>query len=374
MRRTKARWATLALFVVGALSLLPAAAIAAPDAWASLGSETASGRLDGGVVDALRANGVAEAILVYEDSSVIARVEAGKAHRGVSADDAAALAEKARQYSALKVATRAQAGAGLTELHDYTAMGTQYVRFSNPDALLRTLRTPGVRTVRTNQQHTLELAESLPLINQPGAQAAGYTGSGTSVAVLDTGLNYLYPSFGCTAPATPLATCKVAYVQDFAPDDGALDANGHGTNVAAIVVGVAPGARVIGLDVFNGGSAWSSDILAAIQWTITNKANYNIVAVNMSLGASGSYNTSQCAGSWAASAFANLRAAAVILLLPLPSWERAGVRGTPTSPASVNPQLSKRSLPTAMSSHPAATSVQKKSKMMASPSKKRCSA
>ena len=305
-------WAIFGACLLAIITLLPAAATAAPDVWSSLQSESAAGRIDTTVVDSLRTTGTVGAIVAFDDSLVLPRVEAAKAARGVSADDATAIGEKAAGYASLKAVARAQAGSGAIELRDYPRMGALFMRFDSPDALLRMARAPGVRAVRENVHHAVELLESLPLISQPAAQAAGFTGAGASVAVLDTGLNYLYPSFGCTAPATPLATCKVAYVQDFAPDDGALDANGHGTNVAAIVSGVAPGARVIGLDVFNGGSAWSSDILAAIQWSIDNRAAYNIVAINMSLGASGSYNTSQCSGSWAASAFTNLRAAGIL--------------------------------------------------------------
>jgi hypothetical protein len=79
--------------------------------------------------------------------------------------------------------------------------------------------------------------------------------------------------------------CKVVYAQDFAPGDGNLDDdNGHGTNVAGIVLGVAPGAKILALDVFTGESASDTDILAAINWVIANKATYNIVAMNLSLG------------------------------------------------------------------------------------------
>jgi subtilisin family serine protease len=54
-----------------------------------------------------------------------------------------------------------------------------------------------------------DLTESLPLIHQPDAAAAGYTGAGTAVAVMDTGVDYTQPAFGsCTAPNTP-AGCRV---------------------------------------------------------------------------------------------------------------------------------------------------------------------
>lgn len=54
------------------------------------------------------------------------------------------------------------------------------------------------------------------------------------------GLDYTREAFGpCTAPGVPAATCKVAYVQDIAPNDNSLDDEGeaHGTNVAGIIAG-----------------------------------------------------------------------------------------------------------------------------------------
>ena len=49
--------------------------------------------------------------------------------------------------------------------------------------------------------------------------------------------------------------------------------------------GVAPGASILALDVFEGNSAWDSDIIDAINWSISNQTTYNIAAINMSLGA-----------------------------------------------------------------------------------------
>jgi hypothetical protein len=105
------------------------------------------------------------------------------------------------------------------------------------------------------------------------------------VAVLDTGVDYTRAAFGaCSAPGPG---CRVKYAADFAPDDHALDANGHGTNVAGIVAGVAPGADLIALDVFNGQYAYTSDVLAAMAWCVEHRAEYNIVAINLSLGQGG---------------------------------------------------------------------------------------
>jgi subtilisin family serine protease len=153
--------------------------------------------------------------------------------------------------------------------------------------LLRLATSPLVKRVHANAVYERALTQSLALINQPAAAGAGHRGEGATVAVLDTGLDYTRAAFGsCTAPGAP-GTCRVPFVQDFAPNDNALDDHGHGTNVAGIVLGVAPGARVLGLDVFSGGTASSNHILAAIDWCIQNRATWNIVAINMSLGGGG---------------------------------------------------------------------------------------
>jgi subtilisin family serine protease len=70
----------------------------------------------------------------------------------------------------------------------------------------------------------------------------------------------------------------------------------HGTNVSAIALGVAPGAKLAMLDVFNGNSASSTDIIDAMNWVLQYRPNFNTVAVNMSFG-DGSAHASQCSNS-----------------------------------------------------------------------------
>ncbi len=191
----------------------------------------------------------------------------------------------------------------------FTTIPYVSLRLRNQSALTHLLQVPGVVRIHDNVAHDMHLASSLPFIGQPAAIAAGGGGAGTAVAVLDTGLDYRRAAFGtCASPGA--AGCRVPFVADFAPDDGALDDNGHGTNVSGIVLGVAPQARVIGLDVFRGGSAFTSDILAAIDWVVANRATYNIVAINMSLG--GGSSTTTCAGDAFAAGVASARAAGVL--------------------------------------------------------------
>ena len=187
----------------------------------------------------------------------------------------------------------ALAGRDLQFVADFPALPIVHMRLRNAWALERlkahrkVLSIDEIRTVRPT------LTQSLPLINQPDVQTLGYFGSGTTVCVLDTGVDYTRAAFGsCTAPGSP-AGCKVVAAADIAPADGLLDdpATGrHGTNVAATVLGVAPGASIAALDVFSGQSASSNHILTAINWCITNRSRYSIVAINMSLGGGRYYN------------------------------------------------------------------------------------
>jgi subtilisin family serine protease len=143
-----------------------------------------------------------------------------------------------------------------------------------------------------NRTIYLHAAANLQLINQPQAASYGYTGVGTTVTVIDTGVNYAVADFGsCTAPGVPTG-CKVNACVDLTGNNNCLDGNGHGTNVAGIVVAVAPGSNIAAVKVFNpDGTSTIAPVIAGIKWAISNRSAYNIVAINMSLG-DGSYHTS----------------------------------------------------------------------------------
>ncbi len=177
---------------------------------------------------------------------------------------------------------------GVPTFDRFDQLPVGFVELSTAEELNRLLSHPDIESIHEDRVNRPSLADSLPMINQPAIIGYGNLGQGTSVAVLDTGVDYVRSAFGnCTSPGQPAATCRVIYVQDFAPDDGQLDDHGHGTNVAAIVAGVATGAKIIGLDVFRQGGALDSEILAAMNWVVANKATYNIAAMNLSLGVPG---------------------------------------------------------------------------------------
>jgi subtilisin family serine protease len=126
------------------------------------------------------------------------------------------------------------------------------------------------------------LDESVPLIGAPTAWAAGWTGAGVKVAVLDTGI----------ASAHPDLAGKVEASQNFSDAADADDHMGHGTHVASIITGsgaasggryrgVAPGVRLLNGKVLgDDGSGYDSSILAGMDWAVQQGAK----VVNMSLG------------------------------------------------------------------------------------------
>ena len=269
------------------------------------------GKLHAGVKYRVEQTGEADIILVLNDSDVTSMADWIKERLGIRNDSPEITAEKARLFTNKKK----QALATLSTAHyqllqDYDQLPVMHLKV-DAEALDALLQMDEVVLVNENRAFAPHLSESLPLIGAPEAPTTGATGSGTSVAVLDTGVNYTLAAFGsCTAPGIP-AGCKVAYAQDFATDDGSLDDDGHGTNVSGIIVGVAPDTKIIGLDVFRtDGYAYDSDLLAALNWVLANRTTYNIAAVNMSLG--GGMYTSACPTDPLASAINNLKSAGVV--------------------------------------------------------------
>ncbi len=289
--------------------------------WAVLGTpvlpraaEPPETRVPTAIVEGLAA-GYAQEVIVLFDSRV-AEEEATRLRKqaGLPYEPPVILARKAEQYAATKRDALAALDPGEHEvLRDYSHLPMVFLRLRTADALQRLMVRREVAAVFANEAYRKLLAESLPLINQPSVAAAGHVGMGTTVAVLDSGVDYTRPEFGsCPAPGVP--GCKVVFAQDFTPtDDGRRDdPDLHGTRVSAIVLGVAPETRIAAIDVFRpDGSAWSSDINAAINWAIANRTTYNIAAINLSLGGTEKFTT-PCSDSVFAVPLADARAAGIL--------------------------------------------------------------
>ena len=113
-------------------------------------------------------------------------------------------------------------------------------------------------------------------------QFAGIDGSGLSIAVIDTGLDTDHP----------LLADNYLGGYDFVDGDrNPSNRERHGTHVTGILgatdetIGVAPDVGLISLRALNrDGDGDLSKIADALMWVLDNQAEYNITAVNLSLG------------------------------------------------------------------------------------------
>lgn len=237
-------------------------------------------------------------LIVEYDDQAIEQVVAGMRKRSLrKIDDRKILDYKVGQYRTLKnKIDQAVLRSDIKDLATYSHMPMSFKRFSTVAALNVFLAQAGIKSVHVNEKLHRVLAQSLPLINQPTVASVGEQGAGTTVAVIDDGIDFSNTAFGsCTAPATP-SGCHVVVSNNIVATPG-VD-HSHGTNVSAIVLGVAPASKIAMLNVFDAsGGALVSDIILAIDWAIENKSTYNIVAINMSLGGATKF-TRTCSRDW----------------------------------------------------------------------------
>jgi subtilisin family serine protease len=146
------------------------------------------------------------------------------------------------------------------------------VAIDAPPEVIDQLRTlPYVkRIVADMPMHALADPANITLINAPKVWSSlGSRGSGVTVAIIDTGINYMHDALGKGfGPGF-----KVKGGWDFVNNDAdPLDDNGHGTHVSGIVAGqsdvitgVAPDASLVAYKVLGStGSGSESNVNAAI--------------------------------------------------------------------------------------------------------------
>ncbi|HLF41884.1 MAG TPA: S8 family peptidase [Acidimicrobiia bacterium] len=114
----------------------------------------------------------------------------------------------------------------------------------------------------------------------------GVDGAGIAVGVIDTGI----------APVPDLAGRIVGGVDFSGEDDPYEDSFGHGTFVAGLIAGdgtssngaykgVAPEANLVSIKIAGrDGASDVSHVLAAVQWAVSFRHDYNIRVLNLSLG------------------------------------------------------------------------------------------
>jgi subtilisin family serine protease len=149
---------------------------------------------------------------------------------------------------------------------------------------------------------TPSLKNSIPKINASALYAKGATGKGYSVAVVDTGVSSSHSFLGGRVVAEACFTynksCPNAENQMIGPG-AAKPVHWHGTHVAGIIAGkdansngVAPGASIVAVNIFEkDGSAYEESLLSGLEYVLSVKDKYNIIAVNLSLGTSKVWTT-----------------------------------------------------------------------------------
>lgn len=218
---------------------------------------------------------------------------------------------------------------------DYTPAAAMYLTREEIAALAAD---PGVLRIETDGLERASLDGSVTEIGAAALHAAGIDGTGSTIAVLDTGIDYDHPAFtgrivasacfsSTVAENSSLSACAGSVSSDtsspqaanYCFDEGSpLSACFHGTHVASIAAGasgpgyiydgVAPGAGLVPIQVFSEFSgnteacrgqqrcvlSYVSDQIAALEWVYANRETLGVTVVNMSLGGaaeSGSCNS-----------------------------------------------------------------------------------
>ena len=140
--------------------------------------------------------------------------------------------------------------------------------------------TPDARVRLSAASGSIDSKEKWPYVTgvdkYSGAPAA-------TIAIVDSGIDTTRPEFA----GRIVANVNLSTVPGNSPGDG----RGHGTFVAGIAAGklagkdgAAPTAKLVSIDVMDDqGMARTSDVIAAADWILANKAQYGIKVANFSL-------------------------------------------------------------------------------------------
>jgi subtilisin family serine protease len=163
---------------------------------------------------------------------------------------------------------------------------------------------PRVRAVAIDTGGSGGLAQSLPLIRADLVHAMGFDGNGTTVAVLDSGVDNDHPAFAGRIAGEACfcdnldgtGCCRFGDIERTGPGS-ADDDQGHGTHVAGIVSGVAPATDIVAVKVLDSANRFRSftQIYRALEWIADNRPDVD--AINMSLGSDALLTDAECESS-----------------------------------------------------------------------------
>jgi len=206
-------------------------------------------------------------------------------------------------------------GAGVVQFNNFSMVAA----LATPAQLISISALPGLEGVYANKQlQYFMLHESVPAIRADAVHAAGITGKGIGIAILDSGIDGLYNpdltypthtvqnikvlvnvndlfTFGKDAPK-PIRKGATVFAENLPNSETSV---GHGSHVAGIAAGmgtagngyytgVAPGANLIGIG--TGDILFIFFALAGFDYILDHQQQYNIKVVNNSWGTSGAFD------------------------------------------------------------------------------------
>lgn len=160
---------------------------------------------------------------------------------------------------------------------------------------------PRVRAIAIDTGGSGGLAQSLPRIRADLVHAMGIDGDGTTVAVLDSGIDGNHPVFAgrisgeaCFCDNLDGTGCCPFGDRERVGPGSAKDDQGHGTHVAGIVSGVAPATDIVAVKVLDSLNRFRSftQIFRALEWVADSRPDVD--AINMSLGSDALFTDANC--------------------------------------------------------------------------------
>lgn len=264
------------------------------------------------------------------ETTGVARVRALSAGRSEPASIRSAMSAQRASVLAQQASATAQlASLGATTLGSVSVAYNAIAVTVDASRLPDISKLPGVLNVQPVIHYEKHLGDTVPYIGAAAAQIAGVDGTGVTVAVLDSGIDYTHKNLGgsgnladfaaatanpAVVPAGLFPTAKVIGGYDFtgsdwpngarSSDPNPIDdgpARGHGTHVADIIAGksldgshkgVAPGASLMAVKVCSsvGTSCNGVALMMGMDFALDPNGDGNlddaVDVINLSLGSS----------------------------------------------------------------------------------------
>lgn len=197
----------------------------------------------------------------------------------------------------------------LDVLHEFELIPAVTTMVTSTEQLEELAADPRLSAIDLGRQTaTLDLQESVALTGAGVSHAAGVRGAGSTVAIIDSGIDANHPDLRSSIvyracfidndPQAPGGNCPNGQASQFGVGAVPDTINSHGTLVAGIVtsdgvvapVGIAPEANIEVYKVF--GDGYSSDLMRALEHIATSRPDVDVI--NMSFSFNGVDSTGVC--------------------------------------------------------------------------------